>query len=135
MSIVWKDEYSVGVPSIDTQHKKILEYISDLDCILNSGDVDRDKLLAIFNNMIKYTKSHFVHEEKLFDAYGYDYNEEHKRKHSNLIESLDKIGQLLERKELYPVEKLRELLVHWFLDHILVEDKKYQEFFKCNGVI
>lgn len=61
---VWNDRISVGVETIDADHKKLIAMVNDLyDAIL--AGCGRKKLDSLLDHLIDYTRYHFAREEKL----------------------------------------------------------------------
>ena len=55
----WKDEYSVGIESIDIQHKTLLVLINQLQ---SAVEYSTGKLFeqAALDSLVDYTKKHFI---------------------------------------------------------------------------
>jgi hemerythrin len=64
----WKEDYSVGVASIDDQHKRLIAWINRLHEAMTAGAAGNvmEQTLA---DLIDYTVYHFATEEKLFAQY------------------------------------------------------------------
>ncbi len=75
--IQWSDNLSVGIASIDEQHKKLLNMINVLSDALANGQAN-EVLVQIFDGLAVYTVKHFAYEEELFSKYGYEESEAHK---------------------------------------------------------
>ena len=63
MKMKWVPDYNTGIDVIDDQHKRILDYINEIDGI--DANTDRDRVKQILENIIDYTQSHFTFEESL----------------------------------------------------------------------
>ncbi len=57
----WVPEYNTGIDVIDDQHRRILDYINEIDAI--DVNTDRERVKQILENIIDYTQSHFTFEE------------------------------------------------------------------------
>lgn len=128
----WKDEYSVGIQSIDEQHKKLINLINTLQTIVNYStgeEFERECLAAV----VDYTKTHFVYEEGLMSKYGYPDFEAHKAQHQKMI---DKVNDLLAAYEEHPESAMKDaldFLKQWLIRHINGTDKQYSEFLLSKG--
>ena len=71
-----ESEYNTGIDVIDDQHKRILDYINQID-----QNTDRHHTKQILDDIIDYTQSHFTFEESLQEEAGYKYRVPHKRVH------------------------------------------------------
>ena len=57
----WVPEYNTGIDVIDDQHKRILDYINEINDV--AEHTDRARIKQILENIIDYTQSHFTFEE------------------------------------------------------------------------
>jgi hemerythrin len=128
----WKDEYSVGIESIDEQHKKLISLINMFQTSVDYStgeEFERECLAAV----VDYTKTHFVYEEGLMSKYGYPDFEAHKAQHQEMI---SKVNDLLASYEDHPESAMKEaldFLKHWLIRHINGTDKQYSEFLLSKG--
>ncbi|MFW2761388.1 bacteriohemerythrin, partial [Acinetobacter baumannii] len=77
MKMKWASEYNTGIDVIDEQHKRILDYINEIDDV--KDDEDRRRIKDVLDNIIDYTQSHFTFEESLQEEADYKYRVPHKR--------------------------------------------------------
>jgi hemerythrin len=68
--VQWKDEYSVGIESIDSQHKKLLGLINSLQTAVNYKTGEAFEREAL-DELVDYTKTHFKFEEDMMEQNGY----------------------------------------------------------------
>ncbi len=97
----WVPDYNTGIDVIDDQHKRILDYINEIDEI--GAGTDHARIKQILNNIIDYTQSHFTFEESLQEEAGYKYRVPHKRVHDLFIKKLKLIVKIL--KMVNPLRK------------------------------
>ncbi|MDP8208184.1 MAG: bacteriohemerythrin [Candidatus Electryonea clarkiae] len=129
----WKDEYSVGVPLFDEQHKKIFGFINDLGDAI-SGYEEHAVLRQVLYDLIMYTKVHFSDEEYNLYLYKYDDYEKHKEEHDKLArEVIDFALEFCSKPDL-SVEVMG-FLKDWILNHILKSDKEYHDLFVNKEII
>ena len=88
--IVWKDEYSVGLDSIDQQHRKLINLINQLTTAVDysTGEEFEREALA---DVVEYTKTHFTYEEGLMEDNGYPDFEAHKAQHRAMIAEVEAV--------------------------------------------
>jgi len=132
--IEWTVQLSVGIDSIDEQHKKLINMINALNEAMLTGS-SNELLGKIFTGLAAYTQKHFAYEENMFAEYGYTNSQEHKRQHSELI------AQVVELKEKFMENPqgtisadLMLFLKRWLTNHIMRTDKEYTEFLLSKGV-
>ena len=131
-SLVWKDEYSVGVELIDAQHKMFIGIINELYTAII--DKKEDSILDdIFKQLVSYTQFHFQTEERYFDEFNYEDAEAHKAAHQKLCDQIVE----LQKQEIDIMKdpfKLLDFLEDWLIDHIMGMDMKYTACFNAHGL-
>jgi hemerythrin len=122
MFLVWDDAYDTGIEVIDTQHRKIVDYINQLDNAITSNN--RDDIEKVFENLFSYCISHFSFEESLMAEHGYEHTEGHRVVHDSFTDRIERYK--VEWKEGKDISRqlLRDLKV-WLVSHIQREDQFY----------
>ena len=125
--IDWSDKLSVGHPTIDSQHQKLVEMLNTL----NDAMADRkgnDVLGGIFTGLVEYTVTHFQYEEGQMDLHKYPDAVNHKAEHKKLTEkALDLKKQFDEDAMLISVQVM-SFLRDWLQNHIQNVDKKLGDY-------
>ncbi|MDQ9020902.1 bacteriohemerythrin [Acinetobacter sichuanensis] len=131
MKMKWLPEYNTGIDVIDDQHKRILDYINELQSV----DVisDRARIKEILDNIIDYTQSHFTFEESLQEEANYKYRVPHKRVHDLFIKRIEGYRQNFEDGKSIENE-LSEVLAKWLINHIQHDDADYVGAVKHNMI-
>jgi len=130
----WSDEFSVGIESVDTQHKKLVNMIKTLHNAIADGKAT-EVLDKIFSELLDYTNYHFSYEEELFKSYGYPDEEVHKKEHIDLKNQLLKLKRMMDEGDSFMGEVLvLKFLQDWLLNHIMKSDKKYGPFLVGKGI-
>ena len=121
----WDSSFSVGVETIDKQHKKLFELINTLHDAMMCGK-DHAILESVLASLLDYTKYHFLFEEGLMDKSDYPYSVQHKMEHKNIRAKLFELQA--EYSEGNPGANMHvmEFLKVWLIDHIIMgnEDMK-----------
>ena len=131
--IHWTESLSVGIESIDEQHKQLVAIINDLNDAMKNNEADQ-MIAEIFKRMIGYTELHFAFEENLFDSYGYEGSPAHKAQHVALIETIRSLQLKLDAGDVRVGIEVMAFLKRWLTDHILKTDKDYAEYLLEQGV-
>lgn len=131
--ITWGTKYSVGIPSIDEQHKKLVDIVNDLNDAMKMGK-SKEVLNATLTSLIDYTKVHFKYEEDLFNKHGYNEKLSHKMVHDKLTKQVIDFYNNYQKGNAAISIDLMHFLSDWLTKHIVVEDKKYSEFLISKGV-
>ena len=119
--VAWKEEYSVGDRTIDSQHMQIIDIINDLHTAIDAGG-DRQAITSILDRVILYTMSHFDHEERVMQACGYPDLANHKELHERMRRTTEGFRTNL---ELITGRDVLRLLKGWWINHIQAEDQCY----------
>ena len=127
MKMKWVPEYNTGIDVIDDQHKRILDYINEIDGI--DANTDRDRVKQILENIIDYTQSHFTFEESLQEEAGYKYRVPHKRVHDLFIKKIESYRDRFEMGHAIESE-LHEVLSKWLINHIQGTDPSYLPYIR-----
>ena len=129
----WSDKYSVGVQSIDNQHKEILEILNSLLQALKEGKAN-DVVNQIIHDLEQYAYMHFQKEEFFFQRFNYSGAAEHINEHHQFREKIMTVKRdLISGKISFTVD-LMFFLKDWVEHHIFVLDKAYSDCFRQNGL-
>ncbi|AAR33590.1 hemerythrin family protein [Geobacter sulfurreducens] len=127
--IVWQDSYSVGVPKLDGQHKKIIDLINEVYDYLQgrTGLLDLGRIL---DDLSTYTQNHFADEEQLLRLAKYPEYEEHKKHHDWMMQRTRSIRSEYREKREDLSWELMDFLKKWWLSHIQSNDARYVPYVK-----
>jgi hemerythrin-like metal-binding protein len=131
--VIWKDEYSVGVESLDNDHKKLLNLINQLQASIHykTGEKFEKETLK---EIVAYTKYHFEREEKLLEDAGYLSLEAHKKTHREMINKIDDFMQDYDNRGHKALEIVANFLKSWLIKHINGTDQAYTATLKKKGI-
>ncbi len=120
--LVWKEEYSIGHYQTDHEHKELISLANKVIAFSNNGE-HLDKIKAAIKALGDYSKIHFRNEEAYMERIRYPELEEHKARHSELIDRMNAV--ITGNSKLDDlVHQLKRLMVVWVIEHIVHEDKK-----------
>lgn len=122
---VWKEEFNIGVESIDKEHQQLFRIINKL---FELEEQEKDNQWACEQG-IKFFKNHalkhFTNEEEYMESINYEGLEHHRRIHTGFRENtLPALEKELERTGYSPeaVEHFRGVCAGWLVGHTLTED-------------
>lgn len=123
----WKDEYLLGIPAIDFQHKRIF------DCIMRilGGPTDDDKLRAEAEivKLLGILQEHFALEESMMQTFCYPELEKHIEEHRQFNADVHDLAQKSLRRK-GGVSREAMIIAHkWLTEHIMTSDRNYEAFF------
>ena len=128
----WQDKYSVKIKKFDDQHRTLIELIAELGENIRHKK-EKSYLTKIMSKLMDYTVVHFGEEEFLMNSYDYPDFESHKAEHRKIIEELKSIRQRIQAQGNLVNIQLLQFLQSWLLQHIMVTDLKYSDFFTSKG--
>lgn len=120
----WTDDLDTGIQVIDDQHKRIVQYINELDHASRTGDIN--EVREVINGLVDYTITHFEFEEELQRKAEYPYLKAHQRVHEIFIRKISSLHERFDKGENVASELLSMLKV-WLSSHIKGDDNDYVE--------
>jgi len=131
LAILWTDDLNTGIDVIDKQHRRIVDYINDLE--LAKAKQDREAVGKVLDELVDYTLSHFAFEESLQEEAGYKYCKPHKKVHDLFVR---RVNDYLERFRLGDdiVDEIHHMLTSWLINHIRRDDADYVAAVRANMI-
>jgi len=124
--IEWKEEYSVGVPAVDEEHRELIALINELYEGMHADDGERD-VMAFLGEIYARIASHFALEELLMRRHEYDEYRDHKLDHERLLEEIRDIMDDYEDGRLLDDDELGRRLDAWFSEHFRTRDARLHD--------
>jgi hemerythrin len=133
-AIVWKDQYSVGIKSIDDQHKELFNRINRLFDELPKGN--KDVVLKVLDFLDDYTVFHFNAEQNLMAKANYPGLNDHIQQHEWFKEQISSFKDEVGSKGVGVTltVKLNKVLVDWLINHVTKTDIQYVPYLKQAGL-
>jgi hemerythrin len=121
----WDASLSVGIDVIDAQHKRIIDYINELDAAI--GARSREQIFAVLMELADYTVTHFAFEESLMEKGAYPFAAAHKHVHEAFAAQV--AGYQKKFAAGQDISKhLRSELQIWLTNHIKRDDKDFAPY-------
>tara|TARA_B100000315_G_C14455691_1_gene531303 strand:+ start:326 stop:730 length:405 start_codon:yes stop_codon:yes gene_type:complete len=128
----WSEKFSVNVPEMDLQHKKLVNLINFFhDEQLAHADVNT--LGKVLDELLNYTKFHFKEEEELMKKSGYPFYATQKSEHDELVRNVLDMRKKYYTGDTSIATDIAILLNDWLAEHIMMEDKKYGPYVNSKG--
>ena len=118
----WTADLSIGIELIDDQHRRIVDYINELQEASQTNDLD--VVGRIIDDLMEYTVSHFSFEEAMMERAGYRFLGPHKKVHELFTRRVTEFRQRFKLREDVASE-MQETLIKWLMNHIKNEDRNY----------
>ena len=128
--IKWEKHFEIGIPVLDEQDKSLVNLCNRLHSEIvasrsGEGKGWRMAFSDALREAVNYTKTHFLLEEKLMAAAGFDGLSVHKNRHQEFI---GKVGELLssfDHCDIQAALDFSSFLHEWIIMHIAREDKLF----------
>ena len=132
--VEWRDTYSLGIASLDDQHKGLLQQMNILHDAMSVGKA-KEVLNQTFQMLIDYTLIHFKSEEIFFSRYDYSKMEKHMLEHEFFVKKVYDLKAHYDNARFLVCFEVLSFLKTWFVNHILGSDMEYRTFLISKGVV
>ncbi|KZL92260.1 bacteriohemerythrin [Clostridium magnum] len=120
-----KDEYRLGLVSIDEQHTKLFELGDQAYKLLKDRySIDKyDKIVEIIKELGAYAATHFKDEEEYMESIRYRKLFSQKVQHEEFIKAVEAVNfnKIDDNQDEYIMEILN-FIAKWLTEHIIKED-------------
>jgi len=134
MSLIeWRDEFAIGIPSVDYEHQGMIRLINRFHEQL-SQNASRDTVIDFLGEIHALISAHFALEEKEMLEMGYGEFQDHKDDHERLLDEIRDIMDEVEddRSDGFS-EDLGRRLDRWFSEHFKTRDARLHRFLEGRG--
>jgi hemerythrin len=124
MLLEWREEYQIGVPSVDYEHQELIALINaahERARVAGGADLAVGDFLGEIYARIG---AHFALEERIMRGHDYDQYPAHKADHERLLDQIRDIMDDYEERRLFDERVLGERLRAWFSDHFKTHDAR-----------
>lgn len=121
--IDWRDDFRIGLPEVDHEHRELIDTINGLHADLGTG-ADAARVGAVLGEIQAAITAHFALEEKHMAALGYDEFGAHKADHERLLDDILDIMDDLDASGRYEPVALAQSLAGWFGEHFRTHDAR-----------
>jgi hemerythrin len=124
----WKDEFVLGIPAVDLQHKRIFDCFATL---AEQGVTNPDRSLAdpSVMQLVGLLQEHFALEESMMRVLSYPELERHVEEHRQFCAEVEELEQKSPSMEGSVSDQTIKVAQKWLREHILKSDRHYAEFF------
>jgi hemerythrin len=131
--IEWSPELSVGIDSIDDQHRQLIALAREMQVVAEDGGT-REQIKSALDRMLDYAAVHFSTEEDLFEQHGYPEADPHVNEHNLFVMKLVGLQSKFDTKWEGLGTDIFNYLRLWIENHINSTDKAYSQFLIDKGV-
>jgi hemerythrin-like metal-binding protein len=126
--ISWSNMLSTGISEQDTQHKKLIDLINQLNDAMQAGK-STEVLGKVLSELVNYTVYHFGYEEKLMAQYKYEDTPAHKAEHTKFVQTAGDLKKKFDSGNAVISVEIMNFLRDWLTNHIMKTDKKMGQAF------
>jgi len=119
----WKPEYSVGVISMDDEHREMIDLINEIYGELKANS-DPDQIEQCLGDIFSTISMHFALEERLMKKSSYAEYQAHKDDHENLLDQVRDLMDDFAADTSSGAVKLEQRLSDWFAGHFSTFDAR-----------
>lgn len=125
----WNDDMSVGVASIDADHRDLAERYNGLVRALFRDGGDPALFETCFRGLIHKVHLHFTYEQRLMIDLDYPAHDSHAAEHEKLLGEAEELTQRVTTGvEKYDCCVLVRYVKYWLIEHIAHEDRRLARF-------
>lgn len=132
-TLTWKEEYSVGVKSLDSQHQHLLQSLNQVSALFEAN-ANQEEINTLLNDLDTYAGTHFKTEEQFFEKFKFHDAEDHIQEHRMYEQKIEAYRQKYQDRLIEGKIELLEFLADWWMGHIQGRDQDYRRFLNNCGV-
>ena len=125
--IAWRDEFLLGIPAVDHEHRELIELINELYSNY-SAHGSKVSTMDFLGELYAKIAAHFALEEKIMLEKGYDQYQEHKAEHEKLLDEICDFMDDFENDRTFAEGVFKELLEAWFVSHFKNKDARLHKY-------
>ena len=122
--IPWKEDYSVGVLTMDAHHQKLISLINRLHAALKQG-AGTAVAQGILKELMAYTQYHFQAEEELMAKVNFNGLAAQQQVHGDFLRVVTAARDRWQGGDASVPQELLMTLENWLVQHITGMDKQY----------
>lgn len=128
--ISWSAEYATGIDIIDEQHKRIFEYLAEIDHAIKAQSTS--EVEYVVKALLDYAVSHNTFEESLMEKANYPILDAHHQVHEAFKARAAGYAERLNSGEDHfrLAREVRTDIGLWLTNHIKRDDKHYVPYVK-----
>jgi len=123
----WNDSFLIGIEELDHEHKVLIEDINRLHEVLARND-EKSEIAKCLGDIHARMQAHFALEEHVMKEHEYEFFDEHRREHDELLdEYTENMLLFLNGIDTFSRTSIEDSLKQWVVHHIITSDKKMSQ--------
>ena len=119
----WKAEYSVGIASMDDEHREMIGMINGVYAQLDASP-SKDEIEVCLEEIFSTISAHFALEERIMRDSGFEEYDDHKDNHEELLDEIRDLMDEFVADSDKGATLLEERLSAWFGNHFASFDAR-----------
>jgi hemerythrin-like metal-binding protein len=124
-TIEWREEFSIGIPEVDHEHRELIGLINSALSSSERIDAPTQLIVISLGEIYARVSAHFALEERVMKSLDYDQYAEHKRDHERLLDDIRDIMDDCESSAIFDRDQFAERLTNWFGTHFRTHDARF----------
>lgn len=117
----WREEYSLGIPEIDTQHETLVRHFTAIEDAIGRG-LEWSTVYFHITDLKEFARFHFTCEEALMRLFAFPGTPLHTAEHAHFFKVLGEIEKNSINKAIE--RELVEYLRVWTVKHVIGSDRE-----------
>lgn len=130
--VLWEKKYEMGISMLDSQNKELVDLCNQFrEEIMRRGEgADwRAALGVALKGAVKYTKGHFVAQERMMQQIDYPKFQQHKRYHQEFVDMVVATLEGFPKATMQTAFEFSGNLREWIISHIAHDDQEFAKYF------
>jgi hemerythrin len=130
--MTWSSKHSVGVETLDNQHKALMNVLNELHAASMRGKA-QEVAGRLIGQMVSLASEHFSAEERLMESIRFPGLVEHRAQHKEMT---GKVAEFVARHKKGDTTVYTQLLYFmrdWLSNHMLTVDSEYASWLASHG--
>lgn len=130
--VLWEKKYEMGISMLDSQNKELVDLCNQFrEDIMRRGEgADwRAALGVALKGAVKYTKGHFVAQERMMQQIDYPKFQQHKRYHQEFVDMVVATLEGFPKATMQTAFEFSGNLREWIISHIAHDDQEFAKYF------
>lgn len=130
--VLWEKKYEMGISMLDSQNKELVDLCNQFRAeIMRRGEGSdwRAALGVALKGAVKYTKGHFVAQERMMQQIDYPKFQQHKRYHQLFIDMVVSTLESFPKATMQTAIEFSANLREWIISHVAHDDQEFAKYF------
>jgi hemerythrin-like metal-binding protein len=123
--LTWEDQFTVGIESMDRQHKLLFETLNELHRSWMKGEA-KDLTEPLVWNLLAYVRQHFLAEEAMLANSNFPGLVQQRLLHRNLMQKVEQYAARFHKGENAIDLPFLQFLRDWLTNHVQNVDRSYR---------